>query len=99
MAIGVDSSKWKPRKLKGTPAAKICNIIAISVLSFGIVWGAFYQYSSITKNVRKNLEILYEDPESEVERKQMIASGMPIRTGDMLRKLIEHEERPDLPYK
>lgn len=43
MAIGVDTSKWKPRKLNGTPAAKAINIVSGCVLSAGLFIGAFYQ--------------------------------------------------------
>ncbi|CAG4934869.1 unnamed protein product [Parnassius apollo] len=99
MAIGVDSSKWKPRRLKGTPAAKVCNIIGFSVLTFGIIWGALYQFSSVTEKLRKKLDIFYEESVTEVERKQMIASGLRNRTGDMIRKLMEEAERPDRPDK
>ncbi|CAH2058132.1 unnamed protein product, partial [Iphiclides podalirius] len=99
MAIGVDSSKWKPRKLRGTPAGKVSNIIGASVLAFGFICGAFYQFSSVTEKYRKKFEILYEDPETEIERKQMIAGGFANRTGDKIRKLMAEEERPDLPSK
>lgn len=43
MAIGIDTSKWKPRKIKGTPAAKVRNIIAIGAISVGLVCGLFFQ--------------------------------------------------------
>lgn len=43
MAIGVDTSKWKPRKIKGTPAAKVRNILAIGAISFGLACGVFFQ--------------------------------------------------------
>lgn len=43
MAIGVDTSKWKPRKITGTPAAKFRNGLVAGVLGFGILWGAFFQ--------------------------------------------------------
>lgn len=43
MAIGVDMSKWKPRKLKGTPALKVGNICAASVLTVAIALGTFLQ--------------------------------------------------------
>ncbi|KPJ09934.1 hypothetical protein RR48_02912 [Papilio machaon] len=99
MAIGVDTSKWKPRKLKGTPAAKVSNIIGISVVTFGVICGVFYQFSSITANFRKKLEPFYEDSEPEVERRLMIASGLRNRSGDMIRKLREEEARPDTPDK
>lgn len=43
MAIGVDTSKWKPRKIKGTPAARVRNILAIGAISVGLVCGVFFQ--------------------------------------------------------
>lgn len=35
MAIGVDTSKWKPRKVKGTPSHIIRNRIGYGILAFG----------------------------------------------------------------
>ncbi|CAG9568522.1 unnamed protein product [Danaus chrysippus] len=99
MAIGVDSSKWKPRSLKGTPAAKAGYIISACVLGSGFMVGAFYQFSGLTKNLRKNIEPVYEDPIEVVERKQLISIGITPRSGDQIRKLMEEENRPDLPDK
>ncbi|CAH2098297.1 unnamed protein product [Euphydryas editha] len=99
MAIGIDTSKWKPRKLNGTPAAKAINKISGCVLSVGLLIGAFYQYSSVTAKLRKALEPFYADPIEEVERKLMIASGLPNRSGDTIRKLLVEEARTDLPDK
>lgn len=50
-------------------------------------------------NFRKKLSPLYEDPEPEVERRLMIASGLRNRSGDMIRKLKEEQDRPDTPDK
>ncbi|CAH0714972.1 unnamed protein product, partial [Brenthis ino] len=97
MAIGVDTSKWKPRKLNGTPAGKASIVIGVGILSFGVLCGAFYQFSSVTSKYRKAVTVLYEDPIEEVERKILIASGIPIRSGDKIRKLLEEEARTDLP--
>lgn len=47
MAIGVDTSKWKPRKITGTPASKFRNILGIGVLSVGLITGAIFQYVKI----------------------------------------------------
>lgn len=58
-----------------------------------------YRFSGITNNLRKAIAVVYEDPIEEVERKIMIASGLPNRTGDKIRKLLEEEARPDLPNK
>ncbi|OWR45339.1 hypothetical protein KGM_202355 [Danaus plexippus plexippus] len=77
MAIGVDTSKWKPRSLKGTPAAKAGYIISACLLGSGFMIGAFYQFSGLTRNLRKNIEPIYEDPIEVVERKQLIAIGLP----------------------
>ncbi|KAI8423649.1 hypothetical protein MSG28_012703 [Choristoneura fumiferana] len=99
MAIGVDTSKWKPRKIVGTPAAKFRNALAAGILGFGILWGAFFQLSNFTDPMKKAAEVLYEDPIEEVERKIMIASGMHVRSGDKLRQLMEEEKRIDLPDK
>lgn len=43
MAIGVDTSKWKPRRLKGTPAAQFRNYLAFGILGFGVVSGVIFQ--------------------------------------------------------
>lgn len=43
MAIGVDTSKWKPRKIKGTPAATFRNYLGAGALSIGIVCGVLFQ--------------------------------------------------------
>ncbi|XP_047539430.1 uncharacterized protein LOC125072781 [Vanessa atalanta] len=99
MAIGIDSSKWKPRKLAGTPAAKAVNILGACVLSFGLLCGVFYQYSSATSKLRQALNRFYSDPIEEVERKLLIATGLPNRTGDTIRKLLKEEARTDLPDK
>ncbi|CAG9792390.1 unnamed protein product [Diatraea saccharalis] len=77
MAIGVDTSKWKPRKIKGTPAAKFRNVLAFGILGFGIASGLFFHFAKVTENLRKAAEVLYEDPIEEVERRLMIASGLP----------------------
>ncbi|KAM3962214.1 uncharacterized protein ACR2FA_003714 [Aphomia sociella] len=98
MAIGVDTTKWKPRKIKGTPAAKFRNALGIGTITLGIISGLIFNYIPITKNLRKATEGLYEDPIEEVERKQMIAGGL-IRSGATIRKLIEDEARPDRPDK
>ncbi|XP_045762855.1 uncharacterized protein LOC123865693 [Maniola jurtina] len=99
MAIGVDSSKWKPRKFKGTPAGKARNLVGLGIVSVGVLIGAFYQFSDVTKNYRKKLEIFYQDPVEEVERKLMIAGGLPNRSGDTIRRLLEEEARTDRPDK
>ncbi|CAH2234640.1 uncharacterized protein LOC120637812 [Pararge aegeria] len=99
MAIGVDTSKWKPRKFKGTPAGKARNIVGLCIASVGCLIGAFYQFSDVTVNYRKKLDIFYQDPIEEVERKLMIASGLPNRTGATIRRLMEEEARPDRPDK
>ncbi|VVC86888.1 unnamed protein product [Leptidea sinapis] len=99
MAIGVDSSKWKPRKVKGTPAARVGNLIALGVLTFGVISGVAYHVWWTPPKLRKAVEKLYEDPIEEVERRMMIASGLPNRSGDMIRKLMEEDARTDLPHK
>ncbi|XP_047510178.1 uncharacterized protein LOC125053044 isoform X3 [Pieris napi] len=99
MAIGVDSSRWKPRRLQGTPAATVRNLVGIGILSVGVVCGLIFHNIDATKNLRKAVETLYEDPIEEVERKQMIAAGLPNRSGDQIRKAMKEAERPDLPYK
>lgn len=43
MAIGVDTSKWKPRKIKGTPAAVFRNVMGVGVISIGIAAGLLFQ--------------------------------------------------------
>lgn len=43
MAIGVDTSKWKTRKIKGTPAAKVRNIIGCGVIAVGMLCGVVFQ--------------------------------------------------------
>ncbi|KAJ0171805.1 hypothetical protein K1T71_012568 [Dendrolimus kikuchii] len=53
MAIGVDTSKWKPRKIHGTPAAKFRNILGVGIISFGIICGVYFHFSSITSNLRQ----------------------------------------------
>ncbi|RVE52169.1 hypothetical protein evm_003242 [Chilo suppressalis] len=97
MAIGVDTSKWKPRKIKGTPAAKFRNAIGLGIISFGIISGLIFHYSSVTENLRKATEVLYEDPIEEVERKLMIASGLPNRTGETIRRYEKEMSRVDRP--
>ncbi|XP_061705484.1 uncharacterized protein LOC134755138 [Cydia strobilella] len=99
MAIGVDTSKWKPRKITGTPAAKFRNRLAAGILGFGILWGAFFQYSSFTEPMKKAADVLYEDPIEEQERKILIATGLPLRSGRTIRRLMEEEQRVDLPHK
>lgn len=58
-----------------------------------------YRLSSFTEPVKKAAEVLYEDPIEEVERRIMIGSGMHVRSGDKLRRLMEEENRIDLPDK
>lgn len=58
-----------------------------------------FRFSDVTKNYRKKLEVFYQDPIEEVERKLMIASGLPNRTGATIRRLIEEEAQPDRPDK
>ncbi|KAJ2944854.1 hypothetical protein O0L34_g1747 [Tuta absoluta] len=99
MAIGIDTSKWKPRKIKGTPAAKVRNILGIGLITIGMLTGAFFHFSKLTVGIRSAVEKLYEDPIEEVERRRMIAAGLPIASGDAIRRMLEEEERPDLPYK
>ncbi|KAG7296640.1 hypothetical protein JYU34_020460 [Plutella xylostella] len=97
MAIGVDTSKWKPRKLKGTPANRAANLIAAGIIGFGVLCGAALQYMDFTKKPRANFEKLYEDSIVEVERKIMIGNSLPYKTGDQLRKIIEEDRQPDRP--
>lgn len=40
---GVDTSKWKPRRLRGTPAYKFCTKISLAVLTFGVGCGLVYK--------------------------------------------------------
>ncbi|XP_050554444.1 uncharacterized protein LOC118279169 [Spodoptera frugiperda] len=97
MAIGVDTSKWKPRKITGTPASKFRNILGVSILSFGIISGLIFHFVPVTGNLRKAIEPLYEDPIEEVERRLMIASGLPNRSAATIRKHMEESLRPDQP--
>lgn len=99
MAIGIDTSKWKPRKISGTPAGKFGSAIAIGSLLIGAGCGFYFHNASITQNLRQAAEKLYEDPIEEVERRLLIASGLPNRTGDQIRALIDGYERPDRPDK
>lgn len=59
----------------------------------------FFSLTNLTVGIRKSVEVLYEDPIEEVERKQMIASGLPNRSAETIRKLMKEDERLDLPYK
>ncbi|XP_060807770.1 uncharacterized protein LOC132903438 [Amyelois transitella] len=97
MAIGVDSSKWKPRSILGTPAAKFRNYLAVGVISFGIISGLIFHYIPTTKNLRAAITVLYEDPIQEVERKRIIASGMRFTSAESIRKEIEESKRFDRP--
>nr|XP_053620103.1 uncharacterized protein LOC128680750 [Plodia interpunctella] len=97
MAIGVDSSKWKPRSILGTPAAKFRNYLAVGILTIGLISGLTFHYIPATHNLRKTSENLLEDPIEEVERRQLIASGMFYRSSATIRKHIEEEKRFDRP--
>lgn len=59
----------------------------------------FFSFTSLTKGIREAVEVLYEDPIEEVERRRMIASGLPNRSAETIRRLMKESERPDLPYK
>lgn len=58
-----------------------------------------YSYSSITYKLRKASEALYTDPEEEIERKILITTVLRKKTGDQLRRMMEEEKNPALPYK
>lgn len=59
----------------------------------------FFSFSNYTTGIKKVIEVLYEDPIEEVERRMMIASGLPNRTADTIRKLEREDSRPDRPHK
>ncbi|KOB74704.1 Uncharacterized protein OBRU01_08623 [Operophtera brumata] len=86
MAIGVDTSKWKPRKLKGTPAAKFRNWLAYGIIGGGMLCGLVFHFAKTTEGLRKAVDVFYEDPIEEVERRLMIASGLPNRTSATIRR-------------
>lgn len=58
-----------------------------------------FSFTSITHNLRKATAGLYEDPIEEIERKLLIASGLPVYTGDQIRSMVEESKRVDLPDK
>lgn len=58
-----------------------------------------FSFAKATEGLRKATDLLLEDPIEEVERRAMIASGLPNRTGDQIRRLIKEDSRPDQPHK
>ncbi|GBP41351.1 hypothetical protein EVAR_84694_1 [Eumeta japonica] len=99
MAIGVDTSKWKPRKVKGTPAYIFRNRLARAVAGTGVLIGLALHFSGFSENLRKQFDKLYTDPIEEVERKEIIANFTGVRSGSALRRKMEEEDRIDLPHK
>ncbi|KAG6460524.1 hypothetical protein O3G_MSEX012047 [Manduca sexta] len=97
MAVGVDTSKWKPRRVKGTPAAGFRNALSIGVITAGIITGLIFHFGSFTTNFRKAWDVLYEDPIEEVERRMLIASTLSSKTGDQIREALEEAKRIDRP--
>lgn len=58
------------------------------------------RYGSFTAKMRKDFDKLYLDPVEEIERRQLIAAGLPTReTTDQLRRRVIEETRIDLPIK
>lgn len=98
MAIGVDTSKYKPRRVKGTPAHVVRNRIAYGIITIGCLFGLGFHFSSISLNLRKATDCLLTDPIEEVERRQLIASPLRQRTGDQVRQRMKDAEDPSKPF-
>lgn len=49
--------------------------------------------------MRKSFDKLYVDPIEEIERRQLIAAGLPIRSTEQIRRHMEDAQRIDLPDK
>lgn len=43
MDSGVDTSKWKPRRLRGTPANSFIKYLSFGVLTIGIIVGCIFE--------------------------------------------------------
>ncbi|XP_049881127.1 uncharacterized protein LOC126377427 [Pectinophora gossypiella] len=95
--FGIDTSKWKPRHMKGTPAATFRNVLGFGIITFGIISGLIFHFTSVTEGLRNASEKLYEDSIVEVERRRMIAAGLPLMSSTEMRRMIEDAQRPDRP--
>lgn len=94
---GVDTSKWKPRRTRGTVINKARNKFAWAVLAIGSATFAVY-YSIISyiggdelkQRLRRNF---LEQTEEEIDRRNLMQfSLLAPKKGDTIRKLLEDQE-------
>ncbi|KFB48800.1 Dyak\GE21606-PA-like protein [Anopheles sinensis] len=94
---GIDASRWKPRRTKGTVIYKTRNQFAWAVIAAGTVFFAtFYSVVSyiggddLKQRLRRDF---FEKTEEEVDRKNLMRfSLIAPKRGDTIRKLLEEEK-------
>uniref|UniRef100_A0A182NHG9 Uncharacterized protein n=1 Tax=Anopheles dirus TaxID=7168 RepID=A0A182NHG9_9DIPT len=92
---GVDASRWKPRRTKGTVIHKTRNQFAWAVIAAGTTIFAAYYYiggDDLKQRIRKDF---YEKTEEEVDRRNLMRFSLVApKRGETIRQLLE-EERDD----
>ncbi|XP_058053323.1 uncharacterized protein LOC131205301 [Anopheles bellator] len=94
---GVDTSRWKPRRTKGTVIYKTRNSFAWATIAAGtLFFGVFYSFVSyfggdeLKQRMQRDF---YEKTEEEIDRKNLFKhSLLAPKRGDTIRKLLQDEE-------
>uniref|UniRef100_U5ELN9 Uncharacterized protein n=1 Tax=Corethrella appendiculata TaxID=1370023 RepID=U5ELN9_9DIPT len=89
---GVDTSKWKPRKARGTLSYRFGNWFSLGVITAGVSIFSIYYFLIIDGNkfVEKYTEKFLTLSEEEKDRKFFIRNSfLPQKSGDQIRKYMK----------
>ncbi|XP_052862460.1 uncharacterized protein LOC128269128 [Anopheles cruzii] len=94
---GVDTSRWKPRRTKGTVIYKTRNSFAWATIAAGaLFFGVFYSFVSYLggDELKQRMQRdFYEKTEEEIDRQNLFKhSLLAPKRGDTIRKLLQDEE-------
>ncbi|XP_049542066.1 uncharacterized protein LOC125955155 [Anopheles darlingi] len=94
---GVDTSRWKPRRAKGTVIFKTRNQFAWGVIAAGtVIFGVVYSIASYIggEELKQRMQRdFYEKTEEEIDRRNLMRFSLVApKRGDTIRKLLEEEK-------
>ncbi|XP_055606457.1 uncharacterized protein LOC129754421 [Uranotaenia lowii] len=94
---GVDTSRWKPRRVHGTVINKTRNKFAWAVIAVGsLSFGAFYsiiRYIGGEDLQQRMKRDFFTQTEEEIDRKNLMRhSLLAPKRGDSIRKILEQQK-------
>uniref|UniRef100_A0A1L8DA03 Uncharacterized protein n=2 Tax=Nyssomyia neivai TaxID=330878 RepID=A0A1L8DA03_9DIPT len=88
----IDSTKWKPRRTRGTPSYLYRNYFAAGVLAVSVAFGLFGVFSPRFSKYYEVIEPKWRNTESDYDQRNLLGL-VPQKTEQQLKEFTELQKK------